>query len=119
MEVNKYDDCIVIFTKVDCAISKNGKTLAKGHRRNGLHTCKLGDNSKQQICLASMVDNSTLWHRRLGHTNMRLPEPKSSPSIEDDRINEPVGQDPIRSPSLEANALEPGDPKSVRDHLIE
>ncbi|GJZ94062.1 hypothetical protein Tco_0666265 [Tanacetum coccineum] len=48
-----------------------------------------------------------------------LPEPKSSPSIEDDRINEPVGQDPIRSPSLEVNALEPSDPKSVRDHIIE
>nr|GFA79136.1 hypothetical protein [Tanacetum cinerariifolium] len=50
----------VNFTKVDCTISKNGKTLAKGHRRNGLYTCKLGDNSKQQICLASVVDNSTL-----------------------------------------------------------
>ncbi|GJS96370.1 hypothetical protein Tco_0803338 [Tanacetum coccineum] len=51
------DDCLVNFTKVDCAISKNGKMLAKGHRRNGLYTCKLGDNSKQQICLASVVDN--------------------------------------------------------------
>ncbi|GKA12349.1 retrovirus-related pol polyprotein from transposon TNT 1-94 [Tanacetum coccineum] len=67
------DDYIVSFTKVDCTIIKNGKTLAKGHRRNGgLYTCKLGDNSKQQICLASMVDNSMIWHRRLGHANMRL-----------------------------------------------
>ncbi|GJV92967.1 retrovirus-related pol polyprotein from transposon TNT 1-94 [Tanacetum coccineum] len=30
------------------------------------------DNSIQQICLASMVDNSTLSHMRLGHTNMQL-----------------------------------------------
>ncbi|GJR85856.1 retrovirus-related pol polyprotein from transposon TNT 1-94 [Tanacetum coccineum] len=66
------DDCVVSLTKVDCNISKNGKLLAKGHRRNGLYTCKLGDNSKQQICLTSVVDNSMLWHRRLGHTNMRL-----------------------------------------------
>ncbi|GKB28018.1 retrotransposon protein [Tanacetum coccineum] len=66
------DDCVVSFTKVDCNISKNGRTLAKGNRRNGLYTCKLGDNSKQQICLASVVDNSTLWHRRLGHANMRI-----------------------------------------------
>ncbi|GJR50090.1 retrovirus-related pol polyprotein from transposon TNT 1-94 [Tanacetum coccineum] len=66
------NDCIVSFTKVDCNISKNGRLLAKGHRRNGLYTCKLGDNSKQQICLAFVVDNSTLWHRRLGHANMRL-----------------------------------------------
>ncbi|GJT26150.1 retrovirus-related pol polyprotein from transposon TNT 1-94 [Tanacetum coccineum] len=66
------DDCLVNFTKEDCAISKNGKTLAKGHRRNDLYMCKLGDKSKQQIYLASVVDNSTLWHRRLGHANMRL-----------------------------------------------
>ncbi|GJT43174.1 retrotransposon protein [Tanacetum coccineum] len=44
----------------------------KGHRRNDLYTYKLGDNSKQQICLASVVDNAKLWHRRLGHANMRL-----------------------------------------------
>nr|GEX60288.1 hypothetical protein [Tanacetum cinerariifolium] len=36
------------------------------------YTCKLGDNSKQQICLASMMDNLTLWHGRLDHANMRL-----------------------------------------------
>ncbi|GJZ89070.1 retrotransposon protein, partial [Tanacetum coccineum] len=65
------DDCLVSFTKKDCAISNNNKTLAKGHKRNGLYTCKLRDNSKQQICLASAVDNSMLWHRRLGHANMR------------------------------------------------
>ncbi|GKD34461.1 hypothetical protein Tco_1249970 [Tanacetum coccineum] len=39
------DDCVVEFTKVDCTLSKNGKTLAKGHKRNGLYTCKLGENS--------------------------------------------------------------------------
>ncbi|GJW88622.1 reverse transcriptase domain-containing protein [Tanacetum coccineum] len=60
------DDCVVSFTKVDRNICKNDRMLAKGHRRNGLYMCKLGDNSKQQICLASVVDNSMLWHRRLG-----------------------------------------------------
>ncbi|GJV08659.1 retrovirus-related pol polyprotein from transposon TNT 1-94 [Tanacetum coccineum] len=66
------DDCVVSFTKVDRDISKNGKFLAKEHRRNGLYMCKLGDNSKQKICLESVVDNSMLWHIRLGHANMRL-----------------------------------------------
>ncbi|GJV55321.1 retrovirus-related pol polyprotein from transposon TNT 1-94 [Tanacetum coccineum] len=66
------DDFLVNFTKEDYAISENGKTLAKGHRRNTLYTCKLGDNSNQQICLASVMDNSMLWHMRLGHANMRL-----------------------------------------------
>ncbi|GKD49567.1 retrovirus-related pol polyprotein from transposon TNT 1-94, partial [Tanacetum coccineum] len=66
------NDCVVSFTKVDCTISKNDKMIAKGHRRIGLYTCKLGDNSKQQICLTSVNNNSTLWHRRLGHAKMRL-----------------------------------------------
>nr|GEW57830.1 hypothetical protein [Tanacetum cinerariifolium] len=72
----------VKFTKMECTISKNGKTLAKGHRRNGLYTCKLGDNSKQQICLGSMVDKSMLCHRRLGYVNMRtkIDIPMSPPS---------------------------------------
>ncbi|GJU25812.1 hypothetical protein Tco_1164433 [Tanacetum coccineum] len=51
-----------------------------------------------------------------------LPEPKSSPSVEDDRIIEPVVQNPVRSPSLEANASDPRYPKSpkeARGHPIE
>nr|GEW68075.1 hypothetical protein [Tanacetum cinerariifolium] len=51
-----------------------------------------------------------------------LLEPKSSPSVEDDRIIEPVVQNPIRSLSLEANASELGYPKSLKEargHLIE
>ncbi|GJT57782.1 retrovirus-related pol polyprotein from transposon TNT 1-94 [Tanacetum coccineum] len=43
-----------------------------------------------------------------------MPEPKSSPSVEDDRIIEPVVQILIRSPSLEANTLELGYPKSKK-----
>nr|GFA13280.1 hypothetical protein [Tanacetum cinerariifolium] len=51
-----------------------------------------------------------------------LPEPRSSSSIEDDWIIEPVVQNPVRSPSLEANASEPGYPKSLKEargHPIE
>nr|GEW68341.1 pentatricopeptide repeat (PPR) superfamily protein [Tanacetum cinerariifolium] len=51
-----------------------------------------------------------------------LPELKSSPSVEDDKINEPIVQDPVRSPSLEANALETGYPKNIKEargHPIE
>nr|GEX31568.1 retrovirus-related Pol polyprotein from transposon TNT 1-94 [Tanacetum cinerariifolium] len=43
-----------------------------------------------------------------------LPEPKSSTSIEDDRIIEPVDQYPVRSSSLEANASEKGYPKNLK-----
>ncbi|GJZ55883.1 reverse transcriptase domain-containing protein [Tanacetum coccineum] len=51
-----------------------------------------------------------------------FPEPKLSPLVEDDRINEPVVQNLVRSPSLEVNASEPGYPKSVKEargHPIE
>ncbi|GJT50219.1 hypothetical protein Tco_0976376 [Tanacetum coccineum] len=49
-------------------------------------------------------------------------EPKSSPSVEDDRINEPIVQDLNGSPSLQVNVSDEGYPKSVkeaRDHPIE
>ncbi|GJW14078.1 hypothetical protein Tco_0018211 [Tanacetum coccineum] len=51
-----------------------------------------------------------------------LPKPKSSLSVEDDRIKEPIFQDPIRSPSLESNVSETVYPKSVKEarcHPIE
>ncbi|GJW07649.1 hypothetical protein Tco_1570072 [Tanacetum coccineum] len=44
-----------------------------------------------------------------------LPKPISSSSVEDDRIIEPLVQNSVRSPSLEANALEPGYPKSIKE----
>nr|GEW04703.1 hypothetical protein [Tanacetum cinerariifolium] len=51
-----------------------------------------------------------------------LPEPKSSPSIEYDRINEPVVQDLNGSPLLQVNVLDEGYPKCLKessDHQIE
>ncbi|GJR99590.1 hypothetical protein Tco_0316099 [Tanacetum coccineum] len=51
-----------------------------------------------------------------------LPEPKSSSSVEDDRIIEPIVQNPVRSSSLEANASKSGYPKSLKEdrgHPIE
>ncbi|GJW41213.1 hypothetical protein Tco_0067058 [Tanacetum coccineum] len=43
------------------------------------------------------------------------PEPKSSPSVEDDRIDEPIVQDLNGSPSLQVNAPDEGYPKSVKE----
>ncbi|GJY77109.1 retrovirus-related pol polyprotein from transposon TNT 1-94 [Tanacetum coccineum] len=43
--------CRVTFSKHDSEITKDGK---------------------DKICLASIDENSTLWHRRLGHANMHL-----------------------------------------------
>ncbi|GJT78867.1 retrovirus-related pol polyprotein from transposon TNT 1-94 [Tanacetum coccineum] len=64
--------CKVTFSEHDSEITKNGKVIGRGIRKKGLYVMKLGNKPKDQICLASIDKNSTLWHRRLGHANMRL-----------------------------------------------
>ncbi|GJU50545.1 retrovirus-related pol polyprotein from transposon TNT 1-94 [Tanacetum coccineum] len=64
--------CRVTFSKHDSEITKDGKLIGKGIRKKGLYVMKLGYKPKDQICLATIDDNSTLWYRRLGHSNMRL-----------------------------------------------
>ncbi|GJV25894.1 retrovirus-related pol polyprotein from transposon TNT 1-94, partial [Tanacetum coccineum] len=64
--------CRVIFSEHDSEITKDGKVICRGIRKKGLYVMKLGNNPKEKICLATIDENSTLWHRRLGHANMRL-----------------------------------------------
>ncbi|GKB56966.1 reverse transcriptase domain-containing protein [Tanacetum coccineum] len=64
--------CKVTFSEHDSEINKNGKVIGRGIRKKGLYVMKLGNKPKDQICLATIDENSTLWHRRLGHANMRL-----------------------------------------------
>ncbi|GJS87114.1 retrovirus-related pol polyprotein from transposon TNT 1-94 [Tanacetum coccineum] len=64
--------CKVTFSEYDSEITKNGKVIGRGIRKKGLYVMKLGNKPKDQICLATIDENSTLWHRRLGHANMRL-----------------------------------------------
>ncbi|GJX82491.1 zf-CCHC domain-containing protein [Tanacetum coccineum] len=63
---------IVTFSEHDSEITKDGKVICRGIRKKGLYVMKLGNKPKDQICLATIDENSTLWHRRLGHANMRL-----------------------------------------------
>ncbi|GJR40230.1 retrovirus-related pol polyprotein from transposon TNT 1-94 [Tanacetum coccineum] len=62
----------VTFSEHDSKITKDGKVIGRGIRKKGLYVMKLGNKPKDQICLATIDENSTLWHRRLGHANMRL-----------------------------------------------
>ncbi|GKC63075.1 retrovirus-related pol polyprotein from transposon TNT 1-94, partial [Tanacetum coccineum] len=62
----------VTFSKPDSEITKNGKVIGKGIRKKGLYVMKLGNKSEDKNFLAMIDENSTLWHRRLGHVNMRL-----------------------------------------------
>nr|GEY11647.1 retrovirus-related Pol polyprotein from transposon TNT 1-94 [Tanacetum cinerariifolium] len=50
----------------------DGKVIGRGIRKKGLYVLKLGNNPEDKICLATIDENSTLWHRRLGHANMYL-----------------------------------------------
>ncbi|GJY79008.1 retrovirus-related pol polyprotein from transposon TNT 1-94 [Tanacetum coccineum] len=58
--------------KIDNWIRLRGKVIGRGIRKKGLYVMKLGNKPKDQICLTTIDENSTLWHRRLGHANMRL-----------------------------------------------
>ncbi|GJZ15709.1 retrovirus-related pol polyprotein from transposon TNT 1-94 [Tanacetum coccineum] len=64
--------CRVTFSEHDSEITKDGKIIGRGIRKKGLYVMKLGNKSKDKIGLATIDKNSTLWHRRLGHANMRL-----------------------------------------------
>ncbi|GJY59074.1 retrovirus-related pol polyprotein from transposon TNT 1-94 [Tanacetum coccineum] len=64
--------CRVTFSEHDNEITKNGKVIGRGIRKKGLYVMKLGNKPKDQICLATIDENSTLWHRRLGYVNMCL-----------------------------------------------
>ncbi|GJX34631.1 retrovirus-related pol polyprotein from transposon TNT 1-94 [Tanacetum coccineum] len=52
-------------------ITKDGKVIGRGIRKKCLYVMKLGNKPKDKICL-TIDENSTLWHRRLGHANMHL-----------------------------------------------
>ncbi|GJU00045.1 retrovirus-related pol polyprotein from transposon TNT 1-94 [Tanacetum coccineum] len=64
--------CRVTFSEHDSEITKDGKVVGRGIRKKFLYVMKLGNEPKDQICLAMIDENSTLWHRRLGHVNMHL-----------------------------------------------
>ncbi|GJU90123.1 retrovirus-related pol polyprotein from transposon TNT 1-94 [Tanacetum coccineum] len=64
--------CRVTFSEHDSEITKDGKVIGRGIRKKGLYVMKLENKPKDKICLATIDEKSMLWHRRLGHANMRL-----------------------------------------------
>jgi hypothetical protein len=52
--------------------SKSLKVAHDGHVENGLYVIDFSEKiTKATICLMAKVDMGWLWHRRLGHVNMR------------------------------------------------
>ncbi|GKA07861.1 zf-CCHC domain-containing protein [Tanacetum coccineum] len=64
--------CRVTFSGHDSEITMDGKVIGRGIRKKGLYVMKLENKPKDKICLATIDENSILWHRRLGHADMRL-----------------------------------------------
>nr|GEZ15306.1 retrovirus-related Pol polyprotein from transposon TNT 1-94 [Tanacetum cinerariifolium] len=64
--------CKVVFFELGSEITKDGKVTGRGIRKKGLYVMKLEKKLEDKICLATIDENSTLWHRRLGHANLRL-----------------------------------------------
>ncbi|GJU04254.1 retrovirus-related pol polyprotein from transposon TNT 1-94 [Tanacetum coccineum] len=73
--------CRVTFSEHDSEITKDGKVIGRGIRKKGLYVMKLGNKPKDKICLTTIDENSTLWHRRLGHANMHLIQSLSSKEL--------------------------------------
>nr|GEU30782.1 retrovirus-related Pol polyprotein from transposon TNT 1-94 [Tanacetum cinerariifolium] len=64
--------CKVIFIEDDSEIIKDKKVIGRGIRKRGLYVMKLGNKLEDKICLTTLDENSTLWHRRLGHANIKI-----------------------------------------------
>nr|GEX53701.1 retrovirus-related Pol polyprotein from transposon TNT 1-94 [Tanacetum cinerariifolium]GEY55513.1 retrovirus-related Pol polyprotein from transposon TNT 1-94 [Tanacetum cinerariifolium] len=64
--------CKVIFSEYDSEITKDRKVICRCIRKNGLYVMKLEKKPKDKVCLTMIIENSTLWHNRLGYKNMRL-----------------------------------------------
>ncbi|GJW94988.1 retrovirus-related pol polyprotein from transposon TNT 1-94 [Tanacetum coccineum] len=73
--------CRVTFSEHDSEITKDGNVIGRGIRKKGLYVMKLGNKPKDQNFLAAINENSTLWHRRLGHTNIHLIQLLSSKEL--------------------------------------
>ncbi|GJW22724.1 retrovirus-related pol polyprotein from transposon TNT 1-94 [Tanacetum coccineum] len=68
-----YDNkCRVTLSEHDSEIIKDGKIIGRGIRKKSLYVMKLENKPKDKICLATIDENSTLWHRRLAQANMCL-----------------------------------------------
>ncbi|GJS43249.1 retrovirus-related pol polyprotein from transposon TNT 1-94 [Tanacetum coccineum] len=82
--------CRVTFSEHDSEITKDGKVIGRGIRKKGLYVMKLENKPKDKICLATIDENSTLWHRRKIEESLNVtfdetpPPSKTSPLVDDD-----------------------------------
>ncbi|GJV76860.1 hypothetical protein Tco_1508444 [Tanacetum coccineum] len=115
------DDCIV---DSGCTKHMNGnRRLFTSYKAYDDGHVVFGSNLKGKVIGGVLNKETMRMEESLNVTfDKSLPKPKSSSSVEDDRIIEPLVHNPVRSPSLEVNASEPGHPKCLKEargHPIE
>lgn len=64
----------VVFTDNSCYVKSisTGRILLKGFVENGVYLTDPEFNPEEHLCLASKSESTNLWHRRMGHVNIRL-----------------------------------------------
>ena len=64
----------MIFEVSHCIVKdiQNDKTISMGHRYDNVYTINISKYDNHDRCSSSIHDQSWLWHKRLGHTNMDL-----------------------------------------------
>ncbi|GJY78546.1 hypothetical protein Tco_0484347 [Tanacetum coccineum] len=120
ISLNEY---VVLDRKLDTPYPMEVDTLYLAINQNNVMYEVLYGELSQTLDLPVLNKEITRIEESLDVTfDESLPEPKSSPSIEDDRINKPIVQDLNGSPSVQVNVSDEGYLKSLKEargHPIE
>ncbi|GJV53482.1 retrovirus-related pol polyprotein from transposon TNT 1-94 [Tanacetum coccineum] len=80
--------CMISHGSLKIANVEHIDNLGRGIRKKGVYVMKLGSQSNDKICLATIDENLTLWHRRLESLNVTFdetpPPSKTSPLVDND-----------------------------------
>ncbi|GJX34288.1 zf-CCHC domain-containing protein [Tanacetum coccineum] len=124
MAIDSQEVCLKCDLRLDDWIVDSGCTKhMTGNRRfftsykayDGGHVI-FGSNLKGKVVGGVLNKETMRIEESLNVTfDESLPEPKSSSLVEDDRIIEPVVQNPVKSSSLQVNASESGYPKNLKE----
>ncbi|GJX82532.1 zf-CCHC domain-containing protein [Tanacetum coccineum] len=96
------------------SLKKENSKLSSNTTTKGLHIINITFQRRENSC-PNQRETMRIEEYLIVTFNEILPKPKSSPSVEDDMIDEPVVQDLNGSSSLQVNVSDEGYPKSVKE----
>ena len=62
----------IMFDHACCLILKNDKVLLVGNRKGNVYKIKIDACMRIESCLVATINDSFLWHGRLGHISMDI-----------------------------------------------